>query len=202
MRNIENMGVISYKKVVVLVVCAVVACLLLILAGCAGGSETGFSSEEDNTQQTASGWDASIDCASCHMAEATSQTSESYRHIEHSGMNCLSCHVDNDDLEKAHIDAGTDVSKAKLKKTEIDENICLSCHTKADLATATANNTVLTDKEGLTVNPHDLPEKEDHKKVNCISCHVMHTDKNIDEEAQASCISCHHENVYECYTCH
>lgn len=202
METIELKKTLSSKKMLIFIVCVVVVCALLVLAGCAGGGETNASPKTDDTQQASSGWDANVDCASCHTAEAFSQVSESSRHAEHSGVNCLSCHIDNEDLAKVHTNASADASKAKLKKTEVDASMCLSCHKKADLSTATASNAVLTDKEGLTVNPHDLPVNEDHEKVNCASCHVMHTDKDITEEAQASCISCHHENVYECYTCH
>lgn len=36
----------------------------------------------------------------------------------------------------------------------------------------------------------------------CMSCHKMHSDKSVEKVAADKCTDCHHENVYECYTCH
>ena len=30
----------------------------------------------------------------------------------------------------------------------------------------------------------------------------MHSDKSVEKVAADKCTDCHHENVYECYTCH
>ena len=61
---------------------------------------------------------------------------------------------------------------------------------------------VLTDMNGTIVNPHALPESADHAEVSCVSCHQMHAAGSIEKKAQRACASCHHADVYECYTCH
>ncbi len=70
------------------------------------------------------------------------------------------------------------------------------------LIAATADSTVLTDEKGTTVNPHDLPAVEDHASINCIDCHKGHSSDTIEVSAMKACTLCHHENVFECYTCH
>ena len=59
-------------------------------------------------------------------------------------------------------------------KTAVDDAVCASCHNAADLAAKTTESAVLTDSEGTVVNPHDLPENEDHAATKCTSCHKMH----------------------------
>ena len=73
---------------------------------------------------------------------------------------------------------------------------------RSALVAATAHSTVLTDENGTTVNPHDLPAVEDHASVGCIDCHKGHTDDTLEASAMKACALCHHENVFECYTCH
>lgn len=91
----------------------------------------------------------------------------------------------------------------KLKKSEVSEDLCLGCHTSYEALTAlTADCTLLTDENGTVVNPHALPEVADHDPITCISCHTAHGDKTLEETASSKCLSCHHENVYECGTCH
>ena len=63
-------------------------------------------------------------------------------------------------------------------------------------------STALTDDQGTTVNPHDLPQSASHDTLTCGSCHTMHDEKPLEETAAAACTQCHHQNVYECYTCH
>ena len=91
----------------------------------------------------------------------------------------------------------------KLRSTTVDEGTCLSCHgSLEELAEKTADCEVLTDSEGKTVNPHALPDNEDHGDTNCVSCHVMHDDEPAETAAPDYCESCHHANVYACHTCH
>ena len=61
---------------------------------------------------------------------------------------------------------------------------------------------VSADENGLTVNPHDLPADHYGSKVMCGSCHKMHDTKEIEVSAANACLGCHHDNVYECGTCH
>ena len=94
--------------------------------------------------------------------------------------------------------------KQTLKKTEVPEAACVGCHDKEDLVAATSSSMVLTDKNGLTVNPHDLPVNDDHtaKGLTCASCHKIHADEPSAEVAPGICLNCHHADVYECNTCH
>ena len=55
-----------------------------------------------------------------------------------------------------------------------------------------------------------LPKKLKETSVSsetCESCHGvqsngMHSDKSVEKVAADKCTDCHHENVYECFTCH
>lgn len=122
----------------------------------------------------------------------------------HSGMSCAGCHTDEAGLASAHAEvtlADTEGAK-KLSKTEVSETACISCHADAGSPEATVGVTALTDDKGTTVNPHDLPANASHETVRCSDCHTMHESKTIEESAQAACAQCHHQDVYECYTCH
>lgn len=117
---------------------------------------------------------------------------------------CTSCHADEKGLGKVHkrVDASSAAPK-RLKKTGVDEGFCLTCHgERSALAALTAEVDVLTDDNGLTVNPHDLPGNVEHGGIGCESCHYMHAGKSAEELAVSLCSSCHHEGVYECFTCH
>ena len=90
-----------------------------------------------------------------------------------------------------------------LVHTDTDDQVCFACHgTMEELAEATADSTVLTDKNGLTVNPHALPEGHYGNMVTCGKCHKMHDTKDTEVSATNACLGCHHDNVYECGTCH
>ena len=71
-----------------------------------------------------------------------------------------------------------------------------------DLAAKTEACAILTDANGTVVNPHALPENEDHTTIDCGSCHSMHSDDTIEDTAKKACKGCHHMDVYECNTCH
>ena len=82
------------------------------------------------------------------------------------GTTCATCHTDESGLASAHENATPDEAKkraTKLRSTTIDEAACLSCHgSYEELAAKTADLALLTDSEGTTVNPHAMPENEDH----------------------------------------
>jgi Zn finger protein HypA/HybF involved in hydrogenase expression len=81
--------------------------------------------------------------------------------------------------------------------------MCFSSHEEVDLPVLTSAVTVLTDSEGTTVNPHELPTNEKHADITCSSCHKMHNSiSDIPKKAKATCATCHHKDVYECGTCH
>lgn len=71
------------------------------------------------------------------------------------------------------------------------------------LIEATADSTVLTDSNGTVVNPHDLPAVKDHDGIECATCHKIHDpEPDAPKVASKKCLTCHHDGVYECYTCH
>lgn len=123
----------------------------------------------------------------------------------HASMTCIDCHTDEDALAAAHSDA-TSASKmpTKLKQTEVENSLCLSCHegTLENLVSATEGIASVTDSKGTAVNPHSVLSSEQHAGILCGDCHSMHSDKGIEESAHDECISCHHADVFQCYTCH
>lgn len=144
------------------------------------------------------------DCAVCHTKEGESLTDETMPASNHEALECTTCHADIEDLEKAHdgVNYGDKTAK-RLKQTSIDAESCETCHgSLEELAEKTAQCSVLTDKNGTVVNPHALPENEDHESIDCGSCHSMHKDKAIEDTAKKACKGCHHTDVYECNTCH
>lgn len=91
----------------------------------------------------------------------------------------------------------------ELSATTVSQDVCLGCHEKARLAEAAVGVAVLTDSNGTVVNPHDLPANDDHaKNVSCVSCHKGHDTEAVDQTAPAVCLGCHHQDVYQCGTCH
>lgn len=156
-------------------------------------------------------WSVDSDCAMCHSTEADSaQTAaaEYSLHASQPDVTCMTCHTDSAALEQVHAEYATGTPPHQLMETDIANDTCLNtCHEPSHnaeaLKTATAGSIVLTDNEGTTVNPHDLPSNNDHDtSISCTSCHVMHGDKGTADASQIFCSSCHHENVYECGTCH
>ena len=125
--------------------------------------------------------------------------------LSHGSLDCITCHSDESGLQDAHVNvtaSDTDGTR-KLKKTEVSNDACLSCHEADYNPEATADITALTDSNGTKVNPHGLPSTSQHETAfACTNCHAMHTDRSIEDEAKAYCKSCHHKDVYECNTCH
>ena len=106
---------------------------------------------------------------------------------EAEGETCASCHPDNAALASAHEGAlPSSTMPKRLTKTKVDDTLCLACH----------------DQEELVENPHALPETENHTAIACSDCHKMHSPETAAETAKAKCLSCHHEDVFECNTCH
>ena len=124
---------------------------------------------------------------------------------KHADLPCGSCHANTSALEKAHekVDPSVEAEATRLKKTSVDIALCQSCHGSLEsLAAKTQSSTVCTDDNGTVVNPHALPENEEHSDIDCASCHIMHSRETATEQTKSLCNSCHHENVYECFTCH
>lgn len=190
--------------------------LLMALAACAAGCAPSATSVEQKDQGGAAPapeavavdfiWSPDADCATCHKTESASMEDSKTTAGVHGADNevCADCHVDDKALAVAHDKATTDSNMPKkLKKTLIDKDLCLACHGSQDeLAAKTADSKILTDSEGTTCNPHALSAGPDHDSITCSDCHKMHGQEPIADTAKAECISCHHQDVYECNTCH
>lgn len=123
-------------------------------------------------------------------------------HYQTFKMGCTDCHQESEGLEKGHKKLNSGKEATKLKKSEVGDEVCLSCHQRDKVAEATTQSELLTDERGTSVNPHALPDTEDHAKIDCTDCHQAHGGKDAAQAAMATCTSCHHERVFECNTCH
>ncbi len=146
------------------------------------------------------------DCGACHEPELDSIADEKClagnpAHLE---IACTECHAFDKDLQKAHdkIDAKSK-PKDKLMKTSVSDESCLECHNLEDISAATPAEGFLVDLNGTAVNPHDVQALGGaHAEIVCTDCHAFHKESNVDEAADAFCLTCHHADVYECGTCH
>ena len=173
-----------------------VAAAVLLTVGLAACAPSGSNSTE---------WSIDSDCTECHTAEAASSQDSSCLAATHETNDCTDCHTETTALEEAHEEVTSeDTMPTKLTKSnEIASEVCLVCHESWEaLAEETAETTTLTDSEGTTVNPHDLPDGHVDDKVTCTDCHEVHTGSDLEETATDFCTNCHHQNVYECNTCH
>ncbi|MDR2586738.1 MAG: cytochrome c3 family protein, partial [Coriobacteriales bacterium] len=170
----------------------------LIIAGCAPRQTNEDSPQDETDSLIVVEWSMDSDCATCHTAESTAQdpTAPALYHEEQEGVACVTCHT-ADESELATVHEGvvaTGTMPTRLKKTKVTDEACLSCHDTAELVTVTQASTVLTDDEGLVVNPHDLPENSSHVNLTCTNCHKQHQPKaEIAKNAMATCTNCHHE---------
>lgn len=176
------------------------------LAGCssAPSSTENQGSPGPDTNIASMSWTAGMDCTACHATESDSANDDACLVASHAaqGLECTTCHDDTDTLTTAHEDMATAEAPSKLKRTAVDDGVCLTCHDATELVTVTADVTVCTDANGTTINPHDMPENDDHAGITCSNCHTMHANAGAAETAPEYCITCHHQEVYECHTCH
>ena len=135
-------------------------------------------------------------------AHTTEVAAYARTHVQNFKFECATCHIDSEGLEKGHKDLNSGKEATRLKRSEVDDSICLTCHQPEKLVEATADYTGLTDAKGTTVNPHELPKVGNHEIIQCFNCHQVHSEKAITETAIAACNSCHHAGVFECGTCH
>lgn len=203
------MGV-SKRTFLIVFAAAIVGVSILLLVGCAPGQATRDADDEDAVATVGlSPWTSESDCAVCHTTEVESGLDSvdlyGFHQVSNSSMPCNACHNQNDALATVH-EGKTVENKVstRLKETEVDSALCLSCHVEDELSGLTAGVTVLTDFNGTTVNPHQLASSDSHDKITCSDCHKMHQPiADIPENAQTSCIRCHHAGVYDkCSTCH
>lgn len=190
-----------------IVICSLA--IAVLLAGCTQGEVVGGKGgEAKQDAAVAFEWAADADCSMCHAAEASSMKDAGMLAATHetAGAMCSTCHSDSKGLAQVHVDATPELAQTratKLRSTQIDRQACMSCHGGEDeLSEMVAGSDVLTDSRGLIVNPHELPENEEHAESDCSSCHSMHDGESASEAASEYCSGCHHAGVYECHTCH
>lgn len=180
----------------------------------AAGADEGATAIEVNLEPAT--WTEGLDCAACHKKEAAAveglkdpastengdvptSLAETHASLD---FTCSTCHYDKETLSALHESPNPKKKVRRLKQTEVAEEQCLSCHDAAALTEATQDLGLLVDKEGLEVNPHDLPDVEGHAGLSCTSCHVAHETLVLRDEAVETCTNCHHANVFACGTCH
>lgn len=199
----KKRGLRRRRGLVGLAATGVLAAMALSAVAFAAPGATSGGETKASSGTSAAAWTIEADCLACHVNEQEAFEDEKCLASKHAALECTDCHADEKGLLKGHKKAKEGVAQVKrLKKSEVDGEMCLTCHKQEDLAKATAKQDVLTDKEGTVVNPHDLPAAEEHQGVSCASCHYMHRDKPALEAAPAVCDGCHHDGVYECFTCH
>ena len=190
------------RKIIATAALALAASTLALVAGCQPQpqGETQDSSRAESSPAIEVAWSADTDCATCHADQHDVMS------VQHASMSCTDCHADEGALESVHEGkTASDKMPKKLKKTEVADFICESCHgSYGELAEATADSTALTDSQGTTVNPHEAKDlwPEEHLDLTCSECHNEHSGQPAAVMASEKCLSCHHEDVYECGTCH
>ncbi|BAK45489.1 hypothetical protein [Eggerthella sp. YY7918] len=200
---------------ILIVVGAITACCLI---GCnqniASESSAVVHSWKGLTSQVSSDggeggfeFKADLNCAGCHENEAVSAEAGDclYGIEDHADADCVECHEVTSELKRAHSSFSPGATmRGELRRTSVANQSCMTeCHEDENLVALTASNTVLVDSEGTVVNPHEVMSiGTGHSEITCGSCHSWHSNESTEETAKALCISCHHENVYECGTCH
>lgn len=188
---------------------------LLLMASCAPHSVASDNLTEDEEGAEVPvvelDWSPESDCAVCHAMESSSFQDSACLASMHQDAICVECHADTTGLESQHKDvvSGDEVPK-HLSETAVLQETCLSseCHDSphADLeklAERTEGSQALIDSEGTVVNPHDLPDAGTHDTIVCTDCHSVHENgTDVAERAKTTCLNCHHDDVFECYTCH
>lgn len=184
------------------VVCLLAACSPHMSEPVAGGD-----SEEPAAPVE---WSMEVDCATCHTTEGESSADANCLASQHASQNCITCHVDQEAMTEVHAAQGTsDKMPKKLKKTAVDNEVCLGCHggTLENFVSETSDVPPVVDENGTETNPHQAVAAEHHFKdgemqVACSGCHSMHKAESAEDMSYRACITCHHAGVFECYTCH
>ncbi|MFR4999962.1 MAG: hypothetical protein ACLUCU_05780 [Slackia sp.] len=188
-----------------------VVAVLVVLGVCScAPSVTEEDAQDDvvSQEESAFTWSSDSDCGVCHAEVVESFGDQACSASMHSDLrgDCFSCHVDEQGLGKAHdgVSMGDKKKRSALKDTEVSREACIECHPQDEIREKTASSTALTDKNGLVVNPHDIPANDDHAAANitCSMCHKPHSQIPVQQIASETCLNCHHAGVYECNTCH
>lgn len=192
------------------IIAATIACSLLLLGGCQPQQNTdpaGQASSSSGAEEGSGTWSIDGNCTACHATESESYENTACLVSQHADLECITCHADEEGLANAHKKATGAATSVRMKFTEVDEQACIGCHgSYEDLAEKTAQSTVLTDDDDTVVNPHEVKTLHNaagqHDDVTCSNCHAMHDDEGTESHSQQLCLECHHQNVYECNTCH
>lgn len=197
------------KKRAVALVGIVAVFVMSAVCSCAPSVvEEGAQDSASSQEEVAFAWTADSDCGTCHVEAVESFDDQACSASMHPDLkdDCFSCHVDEQGLGEAHdgVSMGDKKKRPVLKDTEVPQETCIECHPKDEIVAKTASSTALTDKNGLTVNPHDVPENDDHAGagITCSTCHKPHSQDPVQKTASETCLNCHHADVYECNTCH
>jgi hypothetical protein len=157
-------------------------------------------------------WSPDADCTGCHKTEAATLNNTQVLAGEHKSqptVKCASCHNDITALTAIHANAPAGNANVGRMQTKVADAACTAsgCHSDASVrVAATANNKILTDMSNRTVNPHNIPltnaagvSIKEHVDLRCVSCHTGH---KVTENVKKVCVDCHHEDEFECNTCH
>ena len=197
------------KKVLIAVI--VVSLFALLVFGCTPQANTNTSAPADTTTDSTGDTPAAtvaftmdIDCGICHTKQQDTLSDQTIPASVHAtnGASCITCHDDEANLIKVHdgVSAAGANDVKNLRVTKITEDLCLGCH--ANYKEMTVGTPPLVDAQGTEVDPHNYPATDGHKSITCSSCHTQHRAVTAHETAEKLCMSCHHEEVFECYTCH
>lgn len=194
------------KPAAVLVVFVLVPALAALLYSCAPNAPSDAVKQGGipKEQSVSVEWSKDSDCSVCHVPEQESYSDSACLASLHPDTTCSQCHADSTELSSVHEGkTASDKMPKKLKKTSVSDDLCLSCHfeTKDALAEATPD-VLITDSKGNSRNPHLADGVVEHEDIECAECHSMHVDEPIEDQAKDKCYSCHHAEVFECYTCH
>jgi predicted CXXCH cytochrome family protein len=194
------------KKMRLSIFTLVLMLIVTVFIGCAPRQAPADLSEPELTTILPE-WSMQSDCSTCHLSAEDSRkdTAVLASNTEHATADCVTCHEDESGLSEAHKDATSAPTQeiTRLRKSDISNESCLSCHDSAEIAQLTVASTALTDKDGTVVDPHNLPVNDNHATINCGSCHTMHKPAAVNEDAYKLCAGCHHQEIFTgCETCH
>lgn len=192
----------------------IVAGLSVALTACApiqGTADGQDRSSQDSGSETPAvqvslGLDS--DCSMCHTVESASMDGIRCDFEGRENSQCTVCHFGSDEVEMQTVHENASASEdmpSKLRSTKVENELCLECHygTNEALVAATGDIPSVTDKNGLSVNPHaQALGSESHEVLECSYCHDVHQSADVQKNAEETCNSCHHQGVFECNTCH
>ncbi|MDR2957586.1 MAG: cytochrome c3 family protein [Coriobacteriales bacterium] len=204
----------KHKRYLVIAAMVLMMTVILAMIGCAPRvaepKQPGTGDPGNGPTVDLGVWTIDKDCTSCHataVASITNTGTATAIHYAEPGVSCVTCHIDTGGaLTTGHANYASAAEPTRLKKSNVSNSTCLTsgCHVKTELIAATASVTILTDSDGTTVNPHDVSDSDSHNEgVTCAACHKVHSPTSqVESNANTLCVSCHHEHVFECNTCH